>query len=150
MQDYSFGEVIRMAARKEEESVRFYRKASEMVHLSGTRQLFLELADEETRHQEMLENLDLTLVDAAQPEKVPDLHISDYLVEPPFTERMHYDEILRVAMKREEKSVHLYRHLLSKAREEKVQNLLRFLLEQESRHKYRLEREYDDNVLKNM
>jgi len=150
MKDYSLGEIIQMATRKEEESVRFYRKASELVHLSGTRQLFLELADEETKHRDMLENLDLAELEQAQPERVPDLHISDYLVEPPFTDQMHYDEILRVAMKREEKSVHLYEHLLTKTQVEKALKLLQFLLEQEHRHKYRLEREYDDNVLANM
>lgn len=150
MKNYSLGEILQMAARKEEESVRFYRKASDLVHLSGTRQLFLELAEEETKHRDLLANLDLTAVETAQPGRVPDLHISDYLVEPPFTEQMHYDEILRVAMKREEKSVHMYEHLLSKTKEENTLKLLQFLLEQEHRHKYRLEREYDDNVLKNM
>jgi rubrerythrin len=150
MKDYTFAEIVRMASRKEEESVRFYIKAAEMVNLSGTQQLFLELADEETKHKDLLDNLDLTAIDNAHPEKIPDLHISEYLTEPPFSDHMHYDEILRLAMKREEKSVHLYEHLLEKSPDEKGRRLLEFLLEQEHRHKYRLEREYDENVLINM
>ncbi|MEJ2699487.1 MAG: ferritin family protein [Desulfuromonadales bacterium] len=150
MKEYTFSEIVHMASRKEEESVRFYRKAAGMIQLSGTRQLLLELADEETKHKDMLDNLDLQAIEDAHPEKIPDLHISEYLVEPPFSEHMHYDEILRMAMKREEKSVHLYEHLLEKSPEEKGRRLLEFLLEQEHRHKYRLEREYDENVLENM
>lgn len=150
MKDYSFDEIVRMASRKEEESVEFYQTAARRMHLFGTRQLFLELAEEEKQHLRMLQDLDLGAVAAAHPERVPDLHLSEYLTAPPLTEELHYDEILRLAMKREEKSVHLYEHLLGKVREEKVRRLLAFLLEQEHRHKYRLEREYDEVVLKNM
>lgn len=150
MEKYTFTEIVRVAVRKEQESVRFYRRMAERASLSGQRQMFLELADEEARHEDLLEHLDLNAIADESPEEIPNLHLSEYLTEPPISENLYYDEILRLAMKREEKSVHLYQHMLPRAPDDRARELLQFLVSQELLHKYRLEREYDDNVLREM
>ncbi|PLX84595.1 MAG: rubrerythrin [Desulfuromonas sp.] len=147
MKDLSFTEIVQVAIRKEEESEKFYQKAARMAYRSGIREMFLELAGEEAGHRKLLLGLGSGSAPEGHPEDVPDLRISEYLVEPPLTETMHYDEILRMAMKREEKAVHLYEHLLAKVQDEEGRKLVTYLLEQEHRHKFRLEGEYDENVL---
>jgi rubrerythrin len=57
---------------------------------------------------------------------------------------MHYTEILRLAMKREEKSLQLYNELASKADKSDFVNLFKILSQEEAKHKNILETIYDD------
>jgi rubrerythrin len=51
-------------------------------------------------------------------------------------------------MKREERSVKLYTDLTEKNVDKNLNNLFTFLIQEESKHKYALEKLYDDEVLK--
>jgi rubrerythrin len=81
-------------------------------------------------------------------EKIPNLKISDYLVEGELKPDISYAEILRIGMKREERSVKLYTDLKEKNQNEGLNNLFTLLIQEESKHKYSLEKLYDDEVLK--
>ena len=59
-----------------------------------------------------------------------------------------YAEILRIAMKREERSVKLYTDLNKKNEDGSLKNLFTFLIQEEGKHKYYIEKLYDDEVLK--
>ncbi|MBM3213042.1 hypothetical protein FJZ33_12530 [Candidatus Poribacteria bacterium] len=61
---------------------------------------------------------------------------------------MEYQDILIMAMKREESAVKLYTDLASRVQEPKMNKLLQFMAQEESKHKLRLETEYDKNVLR--
>jgi rubrerythrin len=51
-------------------------------------------------------------------------------------------------MKREESAVKLYNDMAEKAQTPELQKLLKFMSQEEARHKLRLETEYDENVLR--
>jgi rubrerythrin len=87
-------------------------------------------------------------VDVVKIEKVPNLKISDYLVDAELRPDISYADILRIAMKREERSVKLYTDLTEKNIDKNLNNLFAFLIQEESKHKYALEKIYDDEVLK--
>ncbi|HUL29724.1 MAG TPA: ferritin family protein, partial [Thermodesulfobacteriota bacterium] len=59
-----------------------------------------------------------------------------------------YGDILRIAMKREERSVKLYTDLSEKNQDQVLKNLFSFLIQEESKHKYHVEKLYDEEILK--
>jgi len=148
MDEKKFREVIQFAVEKEINSFDFYTQASEATNYSGSKQLFLELAREEEGHRKMIENLDLEKTTYAKVEKVLDLRISDFMVEVKFRPDMSYDEILRMAMKMEELSLKLDNDLKDSSTDEGIKKLFAFLAGEEAKHKLRLEKIYDEEILK--
>jgi rubrerythrin len=148
MDEKKFQEMIQFAIQREIESVDFYNQASKMVKQSGTRDLFLDFMKQEEAHKKKLEEVQSGKITLGQIEKIPNLKISDYMVDAELKPNISYVEILRIAMKREERSVKLYADLNEKNQDEKLRNLFTFLIQEESKHKYAIEKIYDDEVLK--
>jgi len=148
MDEKKFQEIIRFAMDKESRSNQFYLSASQVAKHFGAKELFLDLAKEEEGHRRLLENLDMEKVSRSRIEKVPDLMISDYLMEIEFKPDLSYAEILRVAMKMEERSLKLYEDMKEKNTDEEIKKLFTFLANEEAKHKFRLEKIYDEEVLK--
>jgi rubrerythrin len=57
---------------------------------------------------------------------------------------MAYNEILMLAMKREEKALQLYNDFLEQAETEDGKKLFKILCQEEAKHKLALETMYDD------
>ena len=57
---------------------------------------------------------------------------------------MPYNEILLLAMKREEKALKLYNEFLEQAQTKESQKLFKVLCQEEAKHKLALETMYDD------
>jgi rubrerythrin len=148
MNEKQFEEVIRFAIHREIESMDFYDKASHIVKHSGTRDLFLDFVKQEEGHKTKLEQALAGKIVPGKIEKIPNLKISDYMVEAELKPDISYGDILRIAMKREERSVKLYTDLNEKNQDEALRNLFSFLIQEESKHKYYIEKLYDDEVLK--
>jgi len=148
MNEKKFKEVIKFAIDKEIKSYNFYTKASQVAKFSGAKDLFSDLAKEEVGHRKMLEKLDLKKVAQAKIEKVPDLKISTYIVGAEFKPDMPYANILRMAIKMEERAFKLYIHMNKSNKDEKLNKLFTLLANEEAKHKLRLEKIYDDEILK--
>jgi rubrerythrin len=148
MDQKKFEEIIKFAIEREIESMNFYAKALNLVKHSGTRELFLDFVKQEEGHKIKLEEVLAGKIVLGKIEKIPNLKISDYLVEAELKSDISYAEILRIAMKREERSVKLYTDLNEKNENENLKNLFIFLIQEESKHKYYIEKLYDDEVLK--
>jgi rubrerythrin len=148
MDEKKFQEVIQFAIQREIESMGFYDKASKIVKHSGTRDLFLDFVKQEEGHKKKLEEVQAGKVELEKIEKIPNLKISDYMVEAELKSDISYGDILRIAMKREERSVKLYTDLNEKNQNENLRNLFTFLIQEEGKHKYYIEKLYDDEVLK--
>ena len=148
MDEKKFQEVIQFAIQREIESMGFYDKASKIVKHSGTRDLFLYFVKQEEGHKKKLEEVQAGKVELEKIEKIPNLKISDYMVEAELKSDISYGDILRIAMKREERSVKLYTDLNEKNQNENLRNLFTFLIQEEGKHKYYIEKLYDDEVLK--
>jgi rubrerythrin len=148
MDKKKFKEVIQFAIDKEIEAFNFYTQGSQVVKYSGAKELFLELAKQEEGHRKLLENLKIEKIAHVRVEKIPDLKISDYMVDAEFRPDLSYAEMLRIAMKREERSVKLYEDLKGANPDEDLKKLFTFLVQEESKHKLRLEKIYDEEILK--
>jgi len=148
MDEKKFMDMIQFAIQREIESINFYDNASKMVKLSGTKELFSDFMKQEEGHRKKLEGVQAGKIVLGKIEKIPNLKISDYLVETELKPNISYAEILRIAMKREERSVKLYTDLTEKNEDEALKNLFTFLIQEESKHKYALEKIYDDEILK--
>lgn len=148
MDQKKFEEIIQFAIKREIESMDFYDRASKLVKHSGTKDLFLDFMGQEEGHKKKLEAVRVGRIELGKIEKIPNLKISDYMVEAELKPDVSYAEILRIAMKREERSVKLYTDLNEKNLDETLKSLFTFLIQEESKHKYHIEKLYDDEVLK--
>ncbi len=142
----SIEEIIGYAIAKEKEAAEFYEDCSNQESFSGSKATLLDMAKEERKHQAMLENLgkEHGVPDDYKFKWIPDMKRSDYIVEMKYEPGMHYTDILRLAMKREEKALKLYNELLSKSDNPEHQKVFKVLCQEEAKHKQFLEILYDD------
>jgi rubrerythrin len=146
----SFEELIQFAIEKENEAVDFYENAAAQEPYSGGKQTFLEFAKEEKKHKALLEGFlkgDKKLGDYKF-KWVPDMKRSDYMVDLKYKKGMAYPEMLRLAMKREEKALQLYNDLASKSEKPDLVKVFKMLSQEEATHKLKLETIYDDYMAK--
>jgi rubrerythrin len=134
----NFKEVVTFAIRKEAEAYNLYTTYSDLSKNPGTKVMFKELAVEGVEKKDVSEY---------KLEKVPDLKISDYTDDQEFSPDMDYAAALRLAIKREEFAQRLYSLMAEKAGAPEIKKLFSALGQEESKHKLRLESEYDENVL---
>lgn len=142
----NFRAVIEFAIEKEKEAVSFYEDASAQEKFSDARKMFNEFADEERKHQALLEGFlkgEKTISDYDL-KWIPDMKRSDYLVDIPYEKGMSYADILRLAMKREEKALALYNELSREIDDKEMEQIFKMLSQEEAKHKLALETLYDD------
>lgn len=146
----SFEEIVQYAIEKEQQAVAFYEDASRQEGYSGAKKTFEEFANEERRHEALLKGLlkgEKPLSDY-QFKWIPDIKRSNYLVDMEYEKGMSYPDILRLAMKREEKALQLYRDLYEKTDQAELKEVLKLLRQEEAKHKLALETIYDDYMAK--
>lgn len=136
----------------EEESMSLYTSAQDKVVNPGSRQFLKELVVEEKGHKEkilrVMEDPDRIGEIGALDAEVLDLKIVDGLVPTSLSPEADYQDILIYAAKREKATHDFYIVLAKKYRDKRIGNMFSQLAQEELKHKYRLEAEYDDYVLK--
>ncbi len=142
----SYDEIIQFAIDKEIEAAEFYEECAGKESFSGARKTLEGMAAEERKHQKMLENIERS---QAPPEGydwkwIPDMKRSDYMIDLTYEPGMHYTDILRLAMKREENALKLYNELQDKTPDEGQKKIFKMLCQEEAKHKLFLETLYDD------
>ncbi|MBC8443762.1 MAG: ferritin family protein [Deltaproteobacteria bacterium] len=144
----NLNDVLDFAIEREIEAAEFYRSLAVEESMSGTREMFKEFAEVEKSHQTMLEDLKAGKVGEKlagyKLKWIPDMKRSDYVVDMEYRKGMPYNEILLIAMKREEKALQLYNELLKEAEPEAVKRVFKILCQEEAKHKLALETLYDD------
>ena len=140
--------IVDFAIEKEIEAAEFYSELSQQEHFSGSSKMFEEFAAEERKHQKLLEDFKTQGVTASMEDYklkwITDIKRSDYVVELEYQPGMAYNEILMLAMKREEKSLKLYNELVQKTDQEDIVKIFQMLSQEEAKHKLALETLYDD------
>jgi len=142
-----FDEIIRFAIDGEQEAVDAYTTASETVTRTNVKKMLLGMARQEQMHKEKLESIDRERVADTAIVNVPDLRIADFMDDVTITADMDYQDILAVAMKREEKAHNLYTTLASNTEDAELRKVFELLAQEEAGHKLALEKEYDEHVL---
>ena len=144
--------ILDFAIQKEVEAAEFYTDISKDEVFSGAGEMFEEFAREERKHQQMLENFKTrglsTSMEDYKFKWITDIKRSNYVVDLEYRRGMGYNEILLLAMKREEKALQLYNDFLKKADSEESRTLFKVLCQEEAKHKLALETMYDDYMAK--
>ncbi|MGO8989613.1 MAG: ferritin-like domain-containing protein [bacterium] len=143
----SLDEILRFAIRKEADAAAFYKMAADRSN-PGVKETFRELAKMEEGHKKKLEGFDLKKVGQMKLEETKGLGMSELMEDVPYSSDMSYADLLRMAIKQEEKSQQLYTSTAKISPEPSLKKLLLILAQEESTHKERLEKIYDDEVLK--
>jgi rubrerythrin len=143
----SLDEILRFAIRKEADAAAFYKMAADRSN-PGVKKTFKELAKEEEGHKKKLEGLDLKKIEKVKLKPTKGLGMSEIMEDVPFSSEMSYAELLLMALKNEEKSQRLYLSTEKMVTEPKLKKLLLILAQEESTHKERIEKIYDDEILK--
>ncbi len=142
----SVDEILRFAIRKEADAAAFYKMAADRSN-PGVKKTFKELARMEEGHKKKLEEFDLKKIDQMELTKARGLGISEMLEDVPYSSEMSYADLLRMAIKQEEKSQRLYLSTAKIAPEPSLKKLLLVLAQEESTHKEKLEKIYDEEIL---
>lgn len=142
----SVDEILNFAIDREKDAVEFYTLLSKEATRASLKETFEGFAKEEEKHVTLLSDIsgNKEMIDSYEFKKIPDLKISDYMVEIEYEEGMPMPEILKLAMKREEKAVKLYTMLADQTSDEGVKKVMLILVQEESKHKLGLESMYDD------
>ena len=144
--------IIQRAIQVEEDAYDFYTGASEMVKLPHVKDMLNELAGEEVKHKQKLEDLlagdTEKIVAAGQSQKIQDLKLADYLVAPPLDEDVTIQDVLMIAMQREKNAHDFYNLMAGLAASEAAKDLFQFLAQEELGHKNKVEVLYDDIIYK--
>jgi rubrerythrin len=148
MKEKEFKEVITFAIRKEAEAYNLYKTYSQKVKTPGLKTMFEELTEQEQKHRQILEGVEKKDVSEYKLKKIPNLKIGDFVEKEEFSPDMDYASALRLAIKREEFSLRLYNQMAERGDDPELKRLFSVLAQEESKHKLRLETEYDENVLK--
>ncbi len=144
--------ILEAAIKVEEQSFALYKMAKQKVNYPSSQAFLEELAQEELKHKAklvaMIENSERILELGSQAESIQDLKIVDIMKGTELSEDADYQRILVYAAKRE-KITHDYYDSLARGLEgTDAGTLFTRLAQEELIHKNRLEREYDEYVLK--
>lgn len=152
MEFKNLDDIIAFAIEKEKEAAEFYDTASLEESMSGKKDMLKEFAAEERKHQRLLEKFKTEGIDQSLDEYklkwITDIKRSDYVDDIEYRKGMPYNDMLLLAMKREEKALKLYNTLLEQTEEPDAQKMFKILCQEEAKHKLTLETMYDDFMAK--
>lgn len=143
--------ILEAAVKMEEQSYALYTLAQRKVEYSSSKKLLKELAQEELRHKEKLLTLirnEGEIAGLGAPMNVQDLRIVDAMKDTALSEDADYQRILVFAAKREKATYEYYKSLAQGFEGTDTGELFSRLAQEELSHKNRLEREYDEYLLK--
>ena len=142
----SVDEVIEFAIGKEKEAVEFYLSLAKEATMASLKETFERFSKEEEKHVDLLSDMsgNKEKIDSYEFKEITDLKISDYMLDVDYKEGMPMPDILKLAMKREEKAVMLYTALGNHTDHEDAKKVFQILVQEESKHKLALESMYDD------
>ena len=145
----TYEELLEFALEREIEAIKYYRDAADKMGDNKSKVLFELLAIEEKRHQALLEfELLKTGKVISNTENIlntPDLEL---VVEIPDGLRKTYLEILKEAMRREDRAFKVYVEMMAKAPSPETRNAAANLAQEEVRHKLLLDIRYQKALVK--
>ena len=152
MSEWTLDKALNLALSMEEESIKLYSSAQKKVQNPASKLLLKELVSEEEAHKnkilQAMKDPESIKELGAFDKAIKDLKIVDYLVDVPLSSDADYQQILTYAAKREKATHDLYINLAKKYKGKKIGNMFAKLAQEELKHKYKLELEYDDVILK--
>jgi len=144
--------ILEAAVKIEEQSYALYTMAQEKVEYQSSKKFLAELAKEEMKHKEKLlaimENKEKLSELGTHTSKIQDLKIVDIMKDTTISEDADYQRILVYAAKREKSTYEYYNSLAAGLEDTEIGDLFSKLAQEELKHKNRLEKEYDEYLMK--
>ena len=154
VEDWTIEQALILGRTMEEGAIKLYSETAEKVKNPGSKQLLLELAEEEKKHrayfQRALDNPEITVNIGGVKRKIVDYKITDRLKDVTLSPEATYQDILIYASKSEKTASEFYSQLAEQFKGHPIGVMLADFAEQEMTHKQRLEKEYDEVVLAEM
>ena len=147
MNSKKFDEIIDFAINREYDAIKFYQYMQEMVKFNSQKKLLKDFELMEKDHAEILKNIRNTDFKEIEIPEIENLEISDYIVESKPTSDMNYQDIIILAMKREEASYRLYNDMADRVGNQNIKKLFLKLASEEAKHKLHFEKIYDNEIL---
>ena len=145
--DKNLEKIINFAIEQEEKAVSFYNELQRLTKFSEKKSLLKDLENMEKSHIEILKNLKDESIGNIEVKEIQNLHISDYLVPTELSKNMDYQDIIVIAIKKEEKAYNLYNDLAKKTEDKNAKKLFLKLASEEAKHKNIFEQIYDEEIL---
>lgn len=153
IENWTIEKALEIGAEMELESYTLYTETAAKAKYPGAKKLLKEIADDEKRHREYflkgLENPSNVKMRTLK-EDIPDLRITDQLVKVPLDPEADYPHVLIFAAQREKATHDFYVQVARKFKNTEMGKMFNNFATEELRHKYLLEKEYDDVVLAEM
>ena len=153
IENWTIEKALKTGAEMELESYTLYTETAKKAQYPGAKKLLEEIAADEKRHREyFLKGLEdpSHLKMRTLKEDIPDLKITDQLVKVPLDPQADYPQILIFAAQREKATHDFYVQIARKFKDSEMGKMFNNFATEELRHKYLLEKEYDDVVLREM
>jgi rubrerythrin len=147
MNSKKFNEIIDFAINREYDAMKFYQDMQGMVKFNSQKELLKDFELMEEGHAEILKNIRNTDFKEIEIPEIENLEISDYIVESKPTSDMSYQDIIILAMKREEASYRLYNDMADRVGNQNIKKLFLKLASEEAKHKLHFEKIYDKEIL---
>jgi len=148
--DWTIEKALKIGAEMELESYTLYTETAARAKYPAAKKILEEIADDEKRHREYFlkgledpANVNLRTLQ----EDIPDLKVTDQLVKVPLDPDADFPQILIYAAQREKATHDFYMEIARRLKNTEIGNFFRNFAAEELRHKYLLEKEYDDIVL---
>jgi rubrerythrin len=144
--------VLKRAIQLELEAMTLYSNAAQSVKDDAVRERLEEMAEQERGHKAKLEDV-LSgnvrwAIRRSKAEPVTDLRLSDHLVGGTLDPNADYQDVLLFAARREKAAHDFYKAMGEMVEDKLTQNLFSMLADEELRHKYVLEKTYEEVVYK--
>ncbi len=144
----TFERLVNLAIQREEEAYEFYMKASEEAEFKSSMKLLHELAKQEVTHKEKLKSALKAGVcgtfTCETEDELEKMNLSQYLIDIPLVPSSSPQDILIVAIKREDASHSFYKALSELTSSGVHRSVFETLAGEEEVHKTRLQNMYDD------
>ena len=143
-------EIFEFAIAREIEAYQLFTALAEKVQNPAIRIVFQELAAEELEHKERLE-LEVMktgkVIDTTKEPPAPKTNnYEQFIVEDDTGAEMNYGDILQMGIEKETASIKIFNELATIVRNKNLRDILLALVEEEMRHKIRLENTYENLI----
>jgi rubrerythrin len=140
--------ILARAIEMEVQAAKMYEHAAARSATDPIRNRLLELAGQEWGHKAKLEEIQAGnlrwVLRRAKADAVPDLRISDHLVGGSLEPDADYQDVLIFAARREKTAHDFYVAMSEKVEDDLIRGVFEMLAAEEMRHKYLLEKTYEE------
>jgi rubrerythrin len=152
--EWTLERALDLAIMMEEQSVQLYTTAMNTVQNPGSKQFLKELIEIEEGHKKKLLEIKSSPEKIAEigslHSKIPDLGIAETSSEGTLSPGADYQQVLIFAAQREKGAHDYYMSLAANYRGKQIGEMFEAFAQEEMKHKFQLEREYDDFILQDM